>query len=173
MRFILIDRIISLEKNRQGTFLKNISQSEDYFADHFPGFPIMPGVLILEGFGQGSQLLIAFSHDFSVYPVMNRVYKVLFKHYVKPGDQLEISLSLLQMDQGEARVEAVARSNDIIMAQATLGFYMVNGALNTAAAEQCRRLEDMYRLLSSDPVARAWDSLRGLQERARSLLTRL
>ncbi|MFQ5903109.1 MAG: 3-hydroxyacyl-ACP dehydratase FabZ family protein [Candidatus Binatia bacterium] len=159
MRFILIDRILKMEEGKEGLFLKNVSQSEDYFADHFPGSPIMPGSLILEGFEQGSQLLIAFTHNFAFYPEIHHISRATFKHYVLPGDQLQIFLSLAQGDGKEVRVKAKARANDRVMAEATLGFTLIDRKSDAEAAERCCRLEALYHLLSTDPIARAWESL--------------
>ncbi len=159
MRFILIDRILRLEKGKEGLFLKNVSQSEDYFADHFPGSPIMPGSLILEGFEQGSKLLVAFTHGFSFYPELHHISKAVFKHYVLPGDQLQIFLSLVQGDGKEVRVDGQARANDKIVAEARLEFKLIDRNSDAEAEEHCRSLETLYHLLSSDPVSRAWETL--------------
>lgn len=163
-----MDRILRMEKGKEGLFLKNVSQSEDYFTDHFPGNPIMPGALILEGFEQGSQLLIAFTHGFAFYPEINHIFHAAFKNYVLPGDQLQMHLSLVQGDGREVRVEARARVNDRVVAQATLGFILVASELDAEAAERCRRLEGLYHHLSSDPIARAWESLARHQKLVKS-----
>lgn len=163
MRFILVDRILRIERGKEGVFLKNVTQSEDYFADHFPGCPIMPGVLILEGFAQGCQLLIAHSHDFRTYPGMRRLSKVAFKRYVLPGDSLELSVAISRQNGREVWVEARAHAKDKLMAEATMEFELIDGMASGETQDHCRRLESLYQLLSSDPVARAWDSFAQLQ----------
>lgn len=159
MRFILLDRILAMEKGRGGSFLKNVAQSEDFFADHFPESPIMPGVLMLEGFIQASQLLLGYTHGFSCYPELKQVFKVSFKHYVVPGDQLYIDLKIAQDERQGATVKAEARVNDRTVAEATLVFAFVQGERNVEANAHCQRLKSLCDDLSSDPVGRAWESL--------------
>ena len=65
MRFVFVDRLVSAEPPRHIETLKNVSATEDVFADHFPGYPVLPGALIVEAFAQACQLLIAMSHDFA------------------------------------------------------------------------------------------------------------
>ncbi len=159
MRFILLDRILAMEKGRGGSFLKNVAQSEDFFADHFPGSPIMPGVLMLEGFAQASQLLLGYTYGFSCYPELQRLLRVTFRHYVVPGDQLHIDLKIAQEDSEGAAVQAEAKVNDRTVAEATLVFVFVQGERDAEAKAHCRRLKSLCDLFSSDPVGRAWESL--------------
>ena len=70
MRFILFDRIVELKKGHGAVLLKNVSQCEDYFTDHFPGFPVVPGSIILGSFEQGSEILLGASCDFLLRPVL-------------------------------------------------------------------------------------------------------
>ena len=65
MRFLLIDRITELEPQKSITAVKNLSLAEEYLADHFPGFPVMPGVLMLETLVQAGGWLIRHSEDFA------------------------------------------------------------------------------------------------------------
>jgi len=159
VRFILLDRILAMEKGRGGSFLKNVAQSEDFFTDHFPGSPIMPGVLMLEGFVQASQLLLGYTHGFSCCPELRRVLRVTFRHYVVPGDQLYIDLKIAQDERQGATVKAEARVNDRTVAEATLAFALVQGERNVEANAHCQRVKSLCDDLSSDPVGRAWESL--------------
>jgi len=159
VRFILIDRILEIEKGKAGVFFKNVTQSEDYFSDHFPGTPIMPGVLILEGFDQASQFLISSSHDFTLYPELKQVLKVAFKHYVVPGDQLHFDLGIVYEDEREAVVRGRARSNGRVVTEATLKFDLIHAQRDTGVEAHCQYLKSLYNLLSSDPLGRAWENL--------------
>lgn len=158
MRFILVDRIERLEKDREGHFVKNVSHSEDYFTDHFPGHPIMPGALILESFEQASKLLIGYSRDFASYPELRRLSQAAFRHFVIPGDRLDIVVQVSPMDDRRLKVKARASADNRLVAEALLEFALVSAEAG-AAAERCRRLKEMYELLSSDPVSRAWETL--------------
>ena len=161
MRFILVDRILGIEKGREGSFLKNVSQSEDYFADHFPESPIMPGVLILEGFDQAAQILVGCSHDFMCYPQLKQVLRVTFRHFVIPGDQLQIHLQVIREEGEEAVVKATAKVNSRLVAEATLRFTILQGDRDSETKAHCEGLKTLYDLLSSDSVGRAWESLAG------------
>ncbi|TAK08205.1 beta-hydroxyacyl-ACP dehydratase [bacterium] len=159
MRFILVDRIIGIEKGREGSFLKNVSQSEDYFTDHFPESPIMPGVLILEGFDQAAQFLVGCSHDFTCYPQLKEVLRVAFRHFVIPGDQLQIRLQVIQEEGEEMVVKAAAEVNNRIVAEATLRFTVIQGDRDAETKAHCQGLKTLYDLISSDHAGRAWENL--------------
>jgi len=161
VRFILVDRILGIEKGREGSFLKNVSQSEDYFTDHFPESPIMPGVLILESFDQASQFLVASSHGFTRYPELKQVLRVTFRHYVLPGDQLQIYLNIASEDNEKIVINASAKVHEKIAAEATLLFNLVPEGCDPEAKAHCKRLEHFYDLLSADPLGRAWEGLIG------------
>lgn len=159
MRFILVDRILKIEKGKEGTFVKNVSQSEDYFTDHFPESPIMPGVLILESFDQASQCLVGYNHGFTLYPELKQVLKVSFRHYVAPGDQLHIYLKIVREDEGEAVIKANAEVNGKVVAEATLKFALIPEGRDAETKAHCQRLKALYDDLSSDPLGRAWENL--------------
>lgn len=159
MRFILLDRILRMENGKEGSFLKNVTQSEDYFTDHFPESPIMPGALILESFNQASQFLLGYARDFICYPELKQVTKVSFKHYVLPGDQLHVNLKIVEESEAEAVIKATAEVNGRIVCEATLALTLILGDRHPESKAQCQRLKDLYILLSSDPVSRAWESL--------------
>ncbi|MBI2350801.1 MAG: beta-hydroxyacyl-ACP dehydratase [Deltaproteobacteria bacterium] len=156
MRFILVDRIIKIEDG-QGSFLKNVSQSEDYFSDHFPDSPIMPGVLILECFYQAAQLLVARNHDFILYPELQQVLRASFRHQVIPGDQLQVALRLVNKGEKDVVIKAQARAREKLVAEATLKFGLMQREQDAETEAHCQRLEKLYDLLSSDPADRAWD----------------
>ena len=154
-----MDRILGIEKGREGSFLKNVSQSEDYFTDHFPGSPIMPGVLILESFDQASQFLIGCKHNFTCYPQLKQVLRVAFRHYVIPGDQLQVHLKVDREEDGEAVIRATAGVNSRVVAEATLRFTIIQGDRDAETKAHCEGLKVLYDQLSSDLVGRGWENL--------------
>lgn len=161
MRFILLDRILEIKKGREGSFLKNVSQSEDYFTDHFPESPIMPGVLILESFDQASQFLVSAGHDFACYPELRQVRRVAFKHYVLPGDQLLVHLSVVSEENEKVAIAASAETRGRIAAEATLLFDLIPGGRDEEAQARCGRIKRLYEALSADPFETAWENLAG------------
>lgn len=96
MRFILIDRItdIETEKNAQG--IKNLTMSEDYFEHHFPSFPIMPGVLMLEAMIQLSSWLILHSTEFKFLGLLSKLHDAKFRRPLQPGDSLDVSVEWVE-----------------------------------------------------------------------------
>lgn len=108
--FLLIDGILDLEPNKKVTALKNVSINEPYFAGHFPGHPIMPGVLIIEAMAQaGGILLLNTVPD----PENKLVYfmgidGVRFRKPVKPGDQLRFELEMVQFRRGTCKMKGQA-----------------------------------------------------------------
>lgn len=93
MRFLLIDRITELEPQKSITALKNLSLAEEYLADHFPGFPVMPGVLMLETLIQAGGWLIRQAEDFAHSTVMlKEVRAIRYNSFVTPGNALIVKM---------------------------------------------------------------------------------
>lgn len=120
--FLLIDRILEYVPGERIQALKNVTINEPFFQGHFPGHPIMPGVLILEAMAQATGML-AF-HSARAAGVRNTVYylvgvdKARFKQPVTAGDQLIIDATLLRRMHGIYRFAATARVADNIVASA-------------------------------------------------------
>ena len=112
MRFLLIDRITQWEPGCRARAVKNVALSEDFFDDHFPLKPIMPGVLILEGMAQLSGLLmeegVREETDRNAKALMSMVEKAKFRRPAYPGDTIEYAAEIESVNElgGRARVEA-------------------------------------------------------------------
>ena len=99
MRFQLIDRIQRLEPRKSIAAIKNLSLAEEYLADHFPGFPVLPGVLMIEALTQAGAWLMKASEDFAYSTVMLQQAKaVKFNNFVSPGKALAVSLDVVSWD---------------------------------------------------------------------------
>src|SRR5690606_16505029 len=86
MRFLLVDRITTYQAGESITAVKNLSLAEEYLADHFPGFPVMPGVLMLESLVQTSAWLMRITEDFRYSTLLLKEAKALkFNNFMKPG----------------------------------------------------------------------------------------
>ena len=95
MRFSLIDRIVELEKGKSITAVKNLTMAEEYLADHFPGFPVMPGVLMLESLVQAGAWLMRATQDFRWSTILLKEARaVRFNSFVVPGKTLQVTLTV-------------------------------------------------------------------------------
>ena len=95
MRFSQLDRILSLEKGVSITAVKGLSLSEEYLQDHFPRFPIMPGVLMVESMFQASMWLVRASDEFKFSKIaMKEAKSVKFQGFVQPGDSLVVTAQI-------------------------------------------------------------------------------
>ena len=118
--FLLVDRILEAEDGKRIVGLKNVTINEPFFQGHFPGHPIMPGVLIIESMAQvGGMLLMRTVND----PSSKVVYfismdNVKFRRAVKPGDQLIIELEVIQLRGSTCRMRGVARVDGEVATEA-------------------------------------------------------
>ena len=120
--FLLIDRVIEYTAFESITAIKNVSINEPFFQGHFPGHPIMPGVLILESMAQATGMLAFYSNKARsesghVYYLVG-IDKARFKKPVTAGDQLVLKATLIRELRGIYRFEANAKVNDVVVATA-------------------------------------------------------
>src|ERR1700734_1259631 len=95
MRFVLVDRITDLQPGQSLVALKNLSLAEEYLADHFPGFPVMPGVLMLETLIQAGGWLIRHSENFAHSTIMlKEVRAIRYNNFVSPGNSLIVNMTV-------------------------------------------------------------------------------
>jgi 3-hydroxyacyl-[acyl-carrier-protein] dehydratase len=121
---LLIDRVRECEPGKRVVALKNVSVNEPYFVGHFPGRPIMPGVLILEAMAQAAGVLVFSAMDEQA--MKNQLYYYVgvdnarFKRPVVPGDQLELEVQLERQMRGIGKFTCVARVAGHVVAEATI-----------------------------------------------------
>ena len=121
---LMIDRVKELEPGKRIVALKNVSANEPHFQGHFPGRPIMPGVLILEAMAQAAGVLTFRSRG--VKPDESSVYyyvgidRARFKKPVVPGDQLELEVKIERALRGIGKFGCVARVDGTVVAEATI-----------------------------------------------------
>lgn len=121
---LLVDRVLSLEKDKCIQALKNVSINEPYFVGHFPNRPVMPGVLILEAMAQAAALLSFASagkplDDNTIYYFAG-IDAARFKRPVEPGDQLILDVELLRQKSGIYKFKGVARVAEAVACEAEL-----------------------------------------------------
>ena len=124
MRWLWIDRFLEFHRGQSARAVKNLSLAEDVFAEHFPGYPVMPGVLIIEALAQVSVIL--------VYQTLGRrpdnksliffagIDNARFKRQVFPGDQLVLEATELRLVRGVGKFAVRASVGDSLVAEAEL-----------------------------------------------------
>src|SRR5215471_17906626 len=106
MRFKLLDRIIDLKPGVSITAVKGLSLAEDYLADHFPLFPVMPGVFMLEAMSQASAWLIRASEDFQhSMVVLREARNVKYADFVSPGKVLTVQAEIVGQSPRETKLK--------------------------------------------------------------------
>ena len=120
--FVMIDRIIDFIPGEKCTAIKNVSVNEPYFQGHFPGRPIMPGVLILESMAQAGAFLVLHDLEDPLKKGMlfSAVEKSKFRAPIVPGDQIVLEMKLLKFRLGTAKIRGDAYVNNKLVAEATL-----------------------------------------------------
>lgn len=111
MRFLLVDRILELESGKRAVGIKNVTMSEDFFAHHFPGNPIMPGVLIIESLVQLADWIVREHSDFQQIGQATTYERIKFRRMVRPGDQLRLEVNVLLWDEDRVTVVGKASCN--------------------------------------------------------------
>ncbi|AZO93968.1 3-hydroxyacyl-ACP dehydratase FabZ [Iocasia frigidifontis] len=121
--FLLVDRIVEL-KEEKVVGLKNVTMNEEFFQGHYPGHPIMPGVLIVESMAQVSGFLLMHSHSDleDKIPLFAGIDKVRIRRPVIPGDTLKIEAEIIRARGRIAKVLANAYVEDKLVTEAELMF---------------------------------------------------
>src|SRR5215475_1133191 len=97
MRFNLVDRIVEVEPGRRICALKHLTLGEEYLADHFPTFPVMPGVLMLQAVVEAGAWLLRISEDFRHSVIVLREAKnVKYGTFMDPGNQMELAVEIVE-----------------------------------------------------------------------------
>ncbi len=121
--FLLVDRILELEPGVRAVGIKNVTANEPQFTGHWPGNPVMPGVLILEAMAQvGGVLLLTDAEDNDRLALFGGVDKARFRRQVVPGDQLRLEVELVRQRGSVGKIQAVATVDDEVVADAMLTF---------------------------------------------------
>lgn len=130
--FLLVDTIIELDAPRFGVGLKNVSANEPFFQGHFPDYPIMPGVLIVEALAQIGGITLASSGEFDgKLGLFAGIDNVRFKRQVKPGDTLRLELTLQPVRRSICGASGKATVNGELACKGDLMFALVDDPMRT------------------------------------------
>lgn len=123
MRFVLIDQLIELEPGTRAVARVTFPPHHEIFEDHFPGLPIVPGVLVVEAMGQAGGWLIAATLGFSRWPLLTMIDGAKFRRLVNPGDELRLEVALRSARERDFEVSAQAKVGSERVAGARLYFH--------------------------------------------------
>lgn len=124
--FLLVDRILELNaEEKKIVGLKNVTMNEDFFNGHFPGHPIMPGVLIVEGMAQCLGVLVMEGKTEKIIPYFAALEEVKFKAPVKPGDQLRYEVQIDKARGPIVKGSGVAKVDGKVVTEASFTFSMM------------------------------------------------
>ena len=120
--FLLIDRVLEMERKTRIVAIKNVTANEPHFAGHFPDFPIMPGVLIVEALAQagGALLLTEIPDRETKLMVFTGIDAAKFRRPVIPGDQLRLEVTVLNWRTSAVRMRGIATVEGKIACEATI-----------------------------------------------------
>ncbi|UCC99223.1 MAG: beta-hydroxyacyl-ACP dehydratase [Phycisphaerales bacterium] len=153
MRFILIDKVVSLEPGRQIKAVKNVSLSEEYLADHFPTFPVLPGVLLLEGLIESASWLVRKSENFAHSMILlEQARNVKYKSFLAPGCQIEYTVEAKTIEENISSFSGFGVSRDERIVEARFGLRHFNladenSAMAAVDANVIESLKERWKLL--------------------------
>jgi len=134
MKFILIDKVVSVETGSQIRALKNVSLAEEYLADHFPAFPVLPGVLLLEGLIESASWLVRRTENFAHSMILlEQARNVKYRSFLAPGAQIEYTVDAKVIEENVSNFTGVGISQGQRIVEARFGLRHFNLADGDAA----------------------------------------
>ena len=122
MRFVLIDKILELEPGKSIVALKKMNPEEELFKDHFPGFPVVPGVLLTEMMAQAAGKCLEAENKDRGKPMLARIKSASFNHWVRPGEEMFITVNIKMSQKNYATAEGAVTVNDKKVCKSELFF---------------------------------------------------
>jgi len=122
MRWFWIDRFVEFKSGSYAKAVKNVTLAEEHLHDHFPGFPVMPGSLILEGLAQTGGILLGETSGFSEIVILAKVPHVTFHSWACPGDTLTYTATLTDIRPEGGVVDCKAHVGERLVAEAEILF---------------------------------------------------
>jgi len=153
MRFILIDKVLSLDSGKHIETIKNVSLAEEYLGDHFPTFPVLPGVLLLQGMIESASWLVREAQGFAHSMILlEQTRNVKYKSFLAPGMQIRYVVDVKTLENNVSSFKAYGQSGDTRIVEARLALRHFNlsdrnKALAAADSEVVDAMKQRWHLL--------------------------
>jgi len=157
MRWYWIDRFLEFESGRYAKAIKNISLAEDYLHDHFPGYPVMPKSLVIEGLAQTGGLLVCEYNHFTEKVVLAKLPRVVFHCEAYPGDTLTYTATINYIHRDGAMVTGTSHRDGQLHAEMELVFAHLNGEHQNKVFYEPETYTRMMHMLRAYEVGHASD----------------
>ena len=119
MRWIWIDKFEKFEVNVAAVAIKNVSLAEEHLHDHFPGFPVMPASLMIEGMAQTAGILVGAARNFQEKVILAKIGKASFSRLVRPGEQVVYAAKITNVNEQGASIEGTITARTTVNGQPT------------------------------------------------------
>jgi len=153
MRFVLIDKVVKLDSGKQIQAVKGVSLAEEYLGDHFPTFPVLPGVLLLQGMIESASWLVRQAQHFAHSMVLlEQTRNVKYKSFLAPGQQILYTVNVKTLEENLSSFVGYGEAEDrrIVEARFALRHFNLadrNDAYAAADAEVIAALKQRWKLL--------------------------
>ncbi len=159
MRWIWIDRFTDFVSGSHATAVKNVTLAEEHLQEHFPGYPVMPPTLMIEGMAQTAGILVGETRDFSENVILAKIREAKFSDYAVPGDQLQYHARIESIDDAAAATSGEVSLNGCNIGHVHLMFSHVNQTSAAAGLPQ-------HNFVFSDSFMQLFEAIRQRQTEA-------